>query len=229
MLTLVLTRHGLTDRSIPEQHLGQRLDIGLSAAGRDQAAALGRRLSGVRFERIVASPLARARETAAIVRVDLPTSPGPPEVELDSRLLEMDYGAWEGLTYAEIDAREAAIRRRWEQDPAVTACPGGESGDEVAARATAFLLDLIAWHDRSHGAGSETERPVLAVAHSTLNRVMVCVATGIPVREFRRRFSQDQANLSVLRFEHGVGPSDARIVLLNDTAHLQAPGAQPWA
>ncbi len=225
MLTLVLTRHGLTARSEPEQHLGQWIDIGLSEAGRSQAEALGRRLAGVAFGRIVASPLLRARETAAIVREAL--SDGP-EVELDQRLREMDYGAWEGLTYDQIDERDAALRARWETDPAASACPGGESGDDVAARATAFLDDLIAWHDGRQGAGNADERPVLAVAHSTLNRVLVCVATTTPIREFRRRFSQDQANLTVLRFEHGDGPSDARIVLLNDTAHLRSPGATPW-
>lgn len=225
MLTLVLTRHGLTPRSVPEQHLGQRIDIGLSEAGRSQAEALGRRLAGVGFERIVASPLLRARETATIVRETLSDRP---EVVLDPRLREMDYGAWEGLTYDQIDERDAVLRARWEADPAASACLGGESGDDVAARATAFLVDLIAWHDGRHRAGSADERPVLAVAHSTLNRVMVCVATAIPICEYRRRFSQDQANLTVLRFEHGDGPSDARIVLLNDTAHLHSPGATPW-
>ena len=225
MLTLVLTRHGLTDRSVPEQHLGQRIDVGLSAAGRDQAEALGRRLSAVRFERIVASPLARARETATIVVAALP---GSPPVELDDRLLEMDYGTWEGLTYDQIDAVDAATRSRWEADPAANACPGGESGDAVADRATAFLVGLIDWHDLRHGVGSAGERPVLAVAHSTLNRILACVATGVPVPEFRRRFSQDQANLTVLRFEHGSAPSDARILVLNDTAHLHPAGTVPW-
>ena len=225
MLTLVLTRHGLTDRSVPEQHLGQRIDVELSPAGRVQAEALGRRLAGIRFERIVSSPLERARETASIVRSALPD---PPAIELDDRLLEMDYGHWEGLTYDQIDALDAATRSNWEADPAANACPGGESGDAVAGRATAFLVELIDWHDRRHGAGSAGERPVLAVAHSTLNRVLVCVATGVPIREFRRRFSQDQANLTVLRFEHGSGPADARILLLNDTAHLHPPGTVPW-
>jgi probable phosphoglycerate mutase len=225
MLTLVLTRHGLTARSLPEQHLGQRIDIGLSEAGQAQAAALGQRLAGVAFERILASPLARARQTATIVRTTLPTRP---DIEVDPRLAEMDYGRWEGLTYDQIEQEDAAARASWEDDPATIACPGGESGDQVAERARAFLVDLIGWHEGRHGHATLDERPVLAVAHSTLNRVLVCVATGIPVREFRRRFSQDQANLTVLRFEHGVGPSDARIVLLNDTAHLHAPSAVPW-
>lgn len=223
MLTLVLTRHGLTDRSDPEQHLGQRIDIGLSVAGRGQAEALGRRLSSVRFERLLVSPLVRARETADVVAAALP---GRPAIEIDPRLAEMDYGDWEGLTYAQIDARDAGRRERWEADPATQACPGGESGDDVARRARSFLLDLVARRD-GHPRRPD-ERPVLVVAHSTLDRVLVCVATGIPVSEFRRRFSQDPANLSVLRFEHGDGPSDARILVLNDTAHLRAPGTLPW-
>ena len=223
MLTLVLTRHGLTSRSQPEQHLGQRIDVGLSEAGRAQAEALGRRLSGVPFERIVTSTLVRARETAAIVQAAVPNQP---EIASDPRLVEMDYGDWEGLTYEQIEERDGVRRERWEADPESFACPGGESGDDVADRARGFLIDLIDWHDSMRG--TPHERPVLAVAHSTFNRVLVCVATGIPVREYRRRFSQDQANLTVLRFEHGVGPADARILLLNDTAHLHAPGTVPW-
>jgi broad specificity phosphatase PhoE len=223
MLTLVLTRHGLTPRSKPEQHLGQRIDIGLSEDGRTQAEALGRRLSSVAFERIVASPLVRARETAELIRTAVANQP---DVVVDPRLVEMDYGEWEGLTYEEIEERDGTRRERWEADPETYACPGGESGDDVADRARSFLLDLIDWHDASRG--TPHERPVLAVAHSTLNRVLVCVATGIPVREYRGRFSQDQTNLTVLRFEHGVGPADARILLLNDTAHLHPPGTVPW-
>lgn len=226
MLTLVLTRHGLTARSTPEQHLGQRIDIALSADGRRQVEALSRRLAPVGFERIVASPLVRARETAEIVRALEPA--GRPPIEIDQRLAEMDYGAWEGRTYAQIEAVDPDERRRWEADPAVHACPGGESGSDVAVRAESFLRDLIDWHDRIRPPGDEAERPVLAVAHSTLNRVLVCVATGIEIREFRRRFSQDQANLTVLRFEHGDGPADARILVLNDVAHLTPPGARPW-
>jgi probable phosphoglycerate mutase len=225
MLTLVLTRHGLTPRSEPEQHLGQRIDVVLSAAGRAQAEALGRRLVGVPVERILASPLRRATETAEIVRSGLLTRPA---VETDARLREMDYGEWEGLTYQQIEERDGPARTRWEADPARVACPGGESGDDVAARATDFLVDVIAWHDARHGVDSPEERPVLVVAHSTLDRILACVAAGIPVREFRRRLTQDPANLTVLRFEHGGGPSDARIVVLNDTAHLRPPGSLPW-
>jgi probable phosphoglycerate mutase len=225
MLTLVLTRHGLTPRSKPEQHLGQRIDIELSDEGREQAHALARRLSGVSFERVLASPLLRARQTAEAVAADL----APPlPVEIDRRLVEMDYGDWEGLTYDEIYERDGDRRLAWEADPAGIRCPGGESASDVAIRARSFLVDLLGADVESHGANPEHGPPVLAVAHSSFNRVLVCVALDIPVREFRLRFQQDQVNLTVLRFEHGVGPGDARLIVLNDLAHVRAPSVQPW-
>lgn len=236
MLTLVLTRHGLTPRSVPEQHLGQKLDIALSEDGRAQAHALAGRLAEVTFAGIVASPLVRAHQTARIVAAGL--SGRVPAVETDARLAEMDYGEWEGLTYAEIDARDAVRRQAWEADPAAIRCPGGESGDDVAIRARDFLIDLLAANAaandaprRGGGAGSPVDPalPILAVAHSSFNRILVCVALGLPVREFRLRLQQDQVNLTVLRFEHGTGPSDARLILLNDLAHVRPPGATPWA
>ena len=222
MLTLVLTRHGLTDWSIPEQHLGQHVDAPLNEAGREQARALGERLCGVDFDRVISSPLARARETAVIV--------APAErVETDARLLEMDYGDWEGLTYEDLERDHAAARRRWEQAPDILRYPGGESGNDVAARVRSFLDSLLEAHIQRHGPHSEQEGPVLAVGHSSTNRILMCVALGLPIREFRQRFVQGQANITVLRFEHGDGASDARLLVLNDTAHLQPAGTLPWS
>jgi len=225
MLTLVLTRHGLTPRSLPEQHLGQRIDVELSADGRAQARALAVRLAHVGFERLVCSPLVRARQTAEIVAAGLRR---PVPLAVDERLAEMDYGEWEGLTYAQIYERDGDRRRAWEADPAGIACPGGESADDVAARARGFLSDLLADHVERHGGDTTDTPPVLAVAHSSLNRILVCVALDIPVREFRLRFQQGQVNLTTLRFEHGVGPSDARLVLLNDLAHVRPADTTPW-
>ena len=225
MLTLVLTRHGLTPRSDPEQHLGQRIDIELSPAGQAQAVALAVRLEHVRFEQIYTSPLVRARETASVIAQ---RSPGRPAITVDPRLREMDYGHWEGLTYRQIDARDLAERQAWEADPARIPCPGGESGDDVAARVSSFLVELLAAHDRRVGDADFEERPVLVVAHSSLNRILVCVALGIAIREYRLRLQQSQANLTALRFEHGSGPSDARLILLNDLAHLRRPPKTPW-
>lgn len=221
MLTLVLTRHGVTDRSHPEQHLGQTIDVPLNDVGRGQAEALRRRLARVRFERVLASPLVRARETAEILGRGT-------RVELDARLLEMDYGRWEGLTYAELDRQYAAERAAWVRAPDVLACPDGESGFDVAERVGAFLVDLLRDHVQRHGSSTGESNPVLVVGHSSTNRILVCLALGLPIREYRQRLVQGQANLTVLRFEHGDGPTDARLLLLNDLAHLRSPDSRPW-
>jgi broad specificity phosphatase PhoE len=234
VLTLVLTRHGLTERSEPEQHLGQHIDISLSEAGRRQAEALSRRLSGVTFDRVLSSSLFRAQETAEILARGA-------HVETDPRLKEMDYGAWEGLTYGQIDDRDGAARREWELAPDRLACPGGESGNDVAVRVRSFLEDLLAehkaWRARaafraatSRGPGTAPgERPVLAVAHSSTNRVLMCIALGTDLRDYRKRFVQAQANLTVLRWEAGDGPEDAKLLVANDLGHLRGPKDLPWA
>jgi broad specificity phosphatase PhoE len=184
----------------------------------------------------------RALETAQIVARGRP-------IEVDERLRELDYGRWEGLTAAEIEARDPELRARWEADPAATAAPGGETCNEVAARIEAFLGELLAAElsggrrgkGRSTDPGgsrggpvtetqaeAEGERRVLVVAHGTLNRILMCVALGIPVKDYRRRFVQDRANLSVLRYEDGDTPDGAQLVLGNDIAHLRVRGEAPW-
>jgi broad specificity phosphatase PhoE len=211
VLTIVLTRHGLTPRSVPEQHLGQGIDVGLSAEGESAAVALRARLAGVSFDRIVSSPLERALRTATVLAAGR-------DIETDERLLEMDYGEWEGLTYEQIDARDPDVRRRWVADPAASTCPGGESGDDVAARVRSFVSDAIATARDAAGTGASEAR-ILFVGHATLNRVLLCVALGVPVRDYRRRFRQDPANLTVLRFPDGL-QAGALLVVDNDTSHL---------
>jgi broad specificity phosphatase PhoE len=239
MLTLLLTRHGKT--AAGDVMLGGQLDLPLEPEGRGQAGALARRLAGVRIDRIIASPMLRALETAQTIATGRP-------VGIDDRLRELDYGRWESLTYAEIDERDPEWRARWENDPATTHSPGGESGDEVAARAHAFLRDLLAAEMPSGAvarrrspdpggsrgsvpesqAAAEGQKRVLVVAHGTFNRILLCVALGIPVRDYRRRFIQDQTSLTVLRYELDDGPDGAQLVLLNDVGHLRGPGVAPW-
>ena len=235
MLTLVVTRHGLTDRSEPEQHLGQHVDISLNDAGRRQAEALARRLVPVTFARVISSPLFRAQETAEIVGRGT-------RIETDPRLKEMDYGAWEGLTYKQLEERDGAFRREWELAPDRLPCPGGESGNDVATRVRGFLDDLLddhkAWHAKAQfraatttpgGAGAAPERPILVVGHSSTNRVLMCVALGTDVRDYRKRFVQAQANLTVLRWEASDGPEDAKLLVANDREHLRGPSELPWS
>src|SRR5450759_3143262 len=147
MLTLILTRHGTTPAG--DVMLGGQLEVPLAPKGRIQAEALRDRVAGVRIDRIISSPMLRALETAQTIASGRP-------IEVDPRLRELDYGRWEGLTYAEIEARDPALRALWEADPASTCSPGGECGNDVAARASSFLVDLTA---------AELGRPTGSAAH----------------------------------------------------------------
>lgn len=219
MPTIVVTRHGLTTRSVPEQHLGQRIDAGLSDEGRAQAAALAERLADATFARIVTSPLRRARETADAITAH--AGLGRPAVELDDRLLEMDYGAWEGLTYEEIEATDGERRARWETDPAGLPCPGGESGNDVAARVSSLIAEVL----RS----SRGLDPVLLVGHSSVNRILACIVLGVPVGEYRRQFGQGQVNVTAFEWpDDDLAINGAKTLVLNDLAHVRRPPETPW-
>ncbi len=140
---LYLLRHGETEFNVADRYQGQR-DSPLTPRGRDQARAHGALLEMLIAEpeswRVVASPLGRTMATARIVCAEL----GLPEdaIETDDRLKEIAFGAWEGSTPAEIQARHpeawaARCADRWHY-----LRPGGESFALVAARVGAFLREV---------------------------------------------------------------------------------------
>lgn len=220
MLTLVLTRHGATDRSEPEQYLGQRIEAHLTEEGKAAARALGERLSSVDFDLVMSSPLERAMETARLIR---PHDP----VHADPHLAEADYGSWEGLTVREIEARWPAERADYETDPGANSAPGGESGQAVAKRAGLVLDEVADWGEALWETDElNKESRVLLVGHSTLNRVLLADALGVPLRDYRRRFRQDWANLTVLRFDRHFG--GWQLLLCNDMAHLRGIRGATW-
>lgn len=215
MLTLLLTRHGHTDRSEPDAYLGQTIAARLTDRGRADAHALAERLATVAIDRVISSPLERAVETAGIVARDRP-------FETDARLAEMDYGAWEGLTVEEIEVRFAADYARYEADPSTFHIGGAESGADVAARLTAFTSDLLAWWE----AGGERQRTCLVIGHASVNRVLCATLLGVPLRDYRRRFQFDWAGLTVLRWANRTqGPT---LLLANDVSHLRGVAGETW-
>lgn len=218
MLTVLLTRHGETDRSHPEQYLGQHLEAHLTERGRDAAKALGERLAGVSIARVISSPSDRAVETARLV------CPGA-GVETDRRLLEGDYGDWEGHTVEQIDAGWPEERRAWVHDPERVTIPGGESGSDVARRVRSLLDELVAWE--AGLSQPSTDSMVVLVGHSTTNRALLCVALEVPIRDYRTAFRQSWANLTVLRFDSSDGPG-AQLLLCNDVSHLRGVGGITW-
>lgn len=217
MLTLLLTRHGHTTRSEPESYLGQRIEAPLTERGRADAARLAQRLRGVPVARIIASPLERAADTAAILAGEsLP-------VETDDRLKELDYGAWEGKTVEQIEREFADEYRRYDADPSSYHVGGGESGADVAERLRPFIAEVLDW---AADQPPEPEPTVLVVGHSSLNRVLLALLMGTPPPDYRRRWQQDWANLTVLSWPSR--PDGPKLLLCNDVAHLRGVEGITW-
>jgi len=159
MPILYYVRHGETDFNA-EGRLQGRQDTLLNARGRLQAKEAGELLRDlfVRDHRsagdfaYVASPLRRARETMEILRGPLGLPPQP--YETDNRLLEIAYGAWEGWTLPEIEARTPELLAERERDKWDFAPPGGESYRQLTARIGDWYASLT--HDTvvaAHGGG----------------------------------------------------------------------------
>lgn len=214
MLTVLLTRHGHTDRSEPEQYLGQRIGAALSERGRASASGLAERLANVRIDRVFSSPMERAAETARIVARGRP-------VEVDARLAELDYGAWEGHTVEEIQQEFPGEFEQYEADPASHRVGGGESGRQVARRLGALITDLLDWAEAAGGG-----QICLLVGHSSVNRILLAMLLGVPLSEYRRRFRQDWANLTVLDWPNR---DDGPMLLLdNDVTHIRGLNGATW-
>lgn len=162
-MELVVIRHGETQANAEERYQGA-LDIGLNDDGVRQISRLAEKVAVTEppFDRLLASPLLRTRESAAILSRQL----GLP-VELVPAFRERDVGLFEGLTqveartrYPELWARN--ITRRWADAP-----PGGETIDEVIARVSLGLTELASTMQQG-------ER-ILLVAHGVVAKVIRAV------------------------------------------------------
>lgn len=175
---ILLVRHGETEWSAAGRHTG-RTDIPLTAHGEAQARALPPLLDDRRLSLVLSSPLQRAWCTAELAGLDgIVTEPG---------LEEWDYGDYEGLTTAQI--REAKPDWNLWRD----GVPGGETIDQVAARAEAVLERAVS----ALGQGD-----VALVSHGHLLRVLATRWLGLPPED-GALFALETATVSTLGFEHG--------------------------
>jgi len=171
---MVLIRHGETAWSRDRRHTG-RTDIPLTPVGESQAAALAPRLARWTFDRVLVSPLSRARRTAELAGLERPESTGD--------LLEWDYGDYEGRTTAAI----RQDRPGWELF--ADGVPGGETIHQVATRADRVVAAVRA------GTGD-----VAVVAHAHLLRVLAVRWLGVEASA-ARYLVVDPASLGVLGWE----------------------------
>ncbi|WP_405967103.1 bifunctional RNase H/acid phosphatase [Streptomyces sp. NBC_00015] len=204
--TFVLLRHGETPLTPQKRFSGSGgTDPSLSDVGREQAervaAALARRGT---VQHILASPLARTRETAAAVAARLGL-----EVTVEDGLIETDFGAWEGLTFGEVRERHPEDLNAWLADPEAEPTGGGESFAATATRIAATRDRLVAEY-----AG----RTVLLVTHVTPIKTFVRLALGAP-SESLFRMELSAASLSAVAY---YADGNASVRLFNDTSHLRS-------
>ena len=199
----LLLRHGQTPMSVQRRYAGlsPKTDAPLTDTGLRQAAAAAKRLASAGIDAIVASPLQRtvrtAEEVAAVTGVPVLTDEG---------FRETDFGAWDGLTFAEVRERWPSEVTTWLADPSV-APPGGESFDQVSERVTAALHRILA--ERAH-------QTVLIVSHVTPIKTLVAAALLAPPAALYR-MHLDVAALCQVDW-YADGPAVLRS--FNDTAHL---------
>ena len=205
--SLLLLRHGQTALSVERRYSGHG-DPPLTPYGLAQAAALGDRIAALAgpIAAVWSSPLARARSTAEAVASRLGL-----DVVVDDRLRELDFGEWEGLTYAQIQERYADAYAAWLSDPSVPAV-GGESFDDVARRVRRVRDAILTAHPG---------RSVAVVAHVTPIKTLLKLALDAPQVLYRMHL--DLASISQADW---YADGSAVVRRVNDTAHCEAL-AQP--
>jgi len=191
--TLYLARHGETAWSLSGQHTGLT-DLPLTERGERNARNLGPRLAGLTFAKVFTSPLQRATRTCELAGFAA-------AAEVDRDLVEWNYGDYEGLRTAEIHEK----RPEWQlfRD----GCPGGESPDQIGARADRVVSRVRA-----------VKGDVLIFSSGHFLRVLAARWLGLePV--YGRLFMLKTASLSALGYENEL--SQPVISLWDDTSHLR--------
>ena len=202
MPRLLLVRHGQTTWNAENRFQGQS-DSPLSELGRRQAAAVGQRLGSYPMDEIWSSDLSRALHTAEAIARHHGLL-----VRLDARLREFRMGEWEGLTGAEIAARDPERLALWRHVGAHVSAPGGESLTDLAERLRPLLEEMRRLPDDAH---------IVLVSHGGAIRGLVCLALGLPP-EMNRHLVTAETSLTEIELR------DGRTILLrlNDHAHLEA-------
>ena len=183
----LLVRHGRHDWLAPANRFAGRLPgVSLNTAGREQSEALGRRLRGVRPDRILTSPMERTRETAEIVGRWVKRT-----VTVDDRLIETDLGPWQGMRVEEVAARYPEEWRAWRTTPTQLHLPGTEPLAALADRMAACAFEYLA-------RGGST----VLVSHQDPLLALVCRLLEMPL-DGMRRMDINPGSLTILEVVRG--------------------------
>jgi broad specificity phosphatase PhoE len=201
MTIILLVRHGHVKGIKPERFRGHA-DLALTETGRRQAELLAHRIASQWApSSIYTSPLQRCITTGAAAA----RACGVPSEPL-SGLNDLDYGAWQSLTYDDARAREPDIFEAWFTTPHLVRFPEGESLQDVATRTASVLRFVLSRN------AADT---FVLVGHDSVNRVMLTQILDMPLSAFWR-FAQSPCCINEIE----VTNSSFQLRRMNDTAHL---------
>jgi broad specificity phosphatase PhoE len=181
---LLLARHCETGPDYYGRFVGSS-DIGLGQAAPDQAKRLAAIIAAYHPAITICSPLRRAQLTAGMVSGHTPLG----EILTEPDLREIDFGRWEGLTFAEIAKGDSELVKRWSVWSPDFAFPDGEVIADFLKRVQAAGDKLVA----------REEETVLVIAHGGVVRALVCHLLGLPARNYLL-FDIKPARLTVIDY-----------------------------
>ncbi|HLT89243.1 histidine phosphatase family protein [Sphingobacterium sp. SGR-19] len=190
MVTICLLRHGETSFNADGNRYCGRTDVELTEKGISQAKRMYELLEGYDFDAVYSSPLQRAKKTAEIA------SGRVKNVLVDDRLIEVDFGEWEGMRPEEFQAKDPESWDNWLAAP--ERFPAGRTGEtamQVISRLQSFYDDLIARY---------SDKTILVVGHNGVNRLFLASQLGMPLKNYRR-LVQDNSALTLLTLTHHRG------------------------
>jgi len=171
MLSVYLLRHGETAYNADGNRYCGRTDLALTEKGILQAKAVFEQLKGKKIDAVYSSPLKRANDTAKIAS-------GNENVTVDKRLIEIDFGNWEGKRRDEFVTENPLVWQQWEQNPATAQAGGtGETAQQVIERVDAFFGEMLAKHKN---------QTILVVGHNGINRFYMAHKLGMPLKNYRK-------------------------------------------
>lgn len=186
MLQVYLLRHGETFYNADGNRYCGATDIGLTDKGIQQAHAAAEMLSNIQFDAVYASPLQRAFNTAKIAS-------SCTDVVTDPRMIEANFGSWEGKTREEFVAENPELWNQWAESPDHTHAGGsGETAMEVVTRVDDFFNQM----QKDHPNGT-----ILVVAHNTVNRLYMSWKLGMPLKNYRR-LVQDNSTITIFNLDN---------------------------
>ena len=212
MPTVLLLRHGRSTANTAGLLAGRTPGVLLDDVGRGQVEALARRLAVVPLAAVVSSPVQRCVDTAEAVRaVDGPRGPRGtlarrPDLVLDQRLSECDYGDWTNRPL-----KELLKEPEWvvvQQHPSAAQFPGGEALREVQARA----VEAVREHDARLRREVGENAVWVAVTHGDVIKALVADAVGSHLDTFQRIVA-DPASVTAVRYTR----TRPFLLRLNDT------------